>query len=127
MQRLRPPLLFPCQTRRLPRLSSPCRVAPRVPEPLKVMFGLSLLANAIELPAEPPTVAVMNTVPPDPPADTVAGISVFTAVRILVAAELVLVPTETSPGLTRDATHVKVCGPITNVRPIVPAPDTLIV
>src|SRR5213080_1904525 len=35
VQRLRPPLLFPSQTRRLPT-SSPSLVPPRVPEPLKV-------------------------------------------------------------------------------------------
>src|SRR5439155_25461234 len=43
-QRLRPPLLLPCQTRRLPT-SSPSLVPPRVPEPLNVRFALLILLN----------------------------------------------------------------------------------
>ena len=55
-QRLRPPLLLPCQTRRLPT-SSPSLVAPRVPEPLKVRFALLILENGIKFPALPQTTA----------------------------------------------------------------------
>src|SRR5215475_200972 len=49
VQRLRPPLLLPCHTRRLPT-SSPSLVAPRVPVPLKVRFALLRLENGIKFP-----------------------------------------------------------------------------
>src|SRR4051794_14045160 len=51
-QRLRPPLLLPCQTRRLPT-SSPGLVPPRVPDPLNVRFALLTLENGIKFPAMP--------------------------------------------------------------------------
>src|SRR5438874_13417491 len=112
-QRLRPPLLLPSQTRRLPT-SSPSLVPPRVPEPLNVMFALLILLNGIKFPALPQTTAVTTTLEAVPPAVTCDGMSAFTAARMLVAALVELVPTETSPGLTRVATQVNVCVPTTN-------------
>src|SRR5262245_44095098 len=119
-QRLRPPLLLPCQTRRLPT-SSPSLVPPRVPEPLKVRFALLTFEKRIKFPALPQTTAVTTTLEPAPPAVTCDGMSAFIAVRILVAAVVELVPMETSPGLTRVATQVNVCVPTTNCWPAVPA------
>src|SRR4051812_3852495 len=113
IQRLRPPLLLPCQTRRLPT-SSPSLVPPRVPEPLKVMFALLTLENGIKFPALPQTTAVTTTLEPAPPAVTCDGMSRFIAVRIIVAAVAEVVPIETSPGLTRVATQVNVCVPTRN-------------
>src|SRR5437870_7688419 len=107
MHRLRPPLLLPSQTRRLPT-SSPSLVPPRVPEPLKVRFALLTLANGIKFPALPQATAVTTTLEPLPPAVTCDGMSVFIAARILVAAVVELVPTETSPGLARVVTQVNV-------------------
>src|SRR3954467_2057938 len=74
IQRLRPPLLLPCQTRRLPTLS-PSLVPPRVPEPLNVRFALLTLENGIELPAVPPAAAVTITVDPERTAVAVDEIS----------------------------------------------------
>src|SRR6266704_3080620 len=113
IQRLRPPLLLPSQTRRLPT-SSPCLVPPRVPEPLKVRFALLTLENGIKFPALPQTTAVTITLEPLPPAVTCDGMSVLIAVRILVAALVELVPIETSPGFARVATQVNVCVPTMN-------------
>src|SRR5215470_3467032 len=126
MQRLRPPLLLPCQIRRLPT-SSASLVPPRVPVPLNVRFALLTLLNGIKFPALPQMTAVTTTLEPLPPAVTCDGISVFIAVRILVAAVAEVVPTDTSPGLTRDATQVNVCVPTTNCWPAVPRVDTVIV
>src|SRR5689334_4037893 len=98
MQRLRPPLLLPCHTRRLPT-SSPSLVPPRVPVPLNVRFALLTLLNGIKFPALPQITAVTTTLDPAPPAVTCDGMSVFIAVRILVAAEVALVPTATSPAV----------------------------
>src|SRR5882724_8022720 len=126
IQRLRPPLLLPCQTRRLPT-SSPSLVPPRVPEPLKVRFALLILENGIKFPAMPQTTAVTTTLALAPPAVTCDGMSAFTAARMLVAAVFAVVPTETSPGLTRAATQVNVCVPTTNCWPAVPKVDTVIV
>src|SRR5436190_4284981 len=125
-QRLRPPLLLPCQTRRLP-ISSPSRVPPRVPEPLKVRFALLMLENGIKFPALPQTTAVTTTLEPAVAAVTCDGISAFIACRISVAAVAKVVPTGTSPGLTRVATQVNVCVPTTNCWPTVPKVDTVIV
>src|SRR6266699_1268535 len=105
MHRLRPPLLFPSQTRRLPT-SSPILVPPRVPEPLNARVALLILENGIKFPAAPQTTAVTTTLEPVPPAVTCDGMSAFTAVRMFVAAVVELVPTETSPGLTRVVTQV---------------------
>ena len=102
-------------------------VPPSVPEPLKVRFALLLLKKRIELPEEPFIVAVMITVDPDRTPVAAEGMSAFTAVTILVAAVVELVPTATSPVLARVAAQVNVCEPITNVWPIVPAADTVIV
>src|SRR5436190_21315836 len=115
MQRPRPPLLLPSQTRRLPT-SSPGLVPPRVPEPLKVRLALLTLENGIKFPAVPQTTAVTTTFEPLPPAVTCDGMSVFIAVRILVAAVPEVVPIETSPvpGLPRVCTHVNVCVPTRN-------------
>src|SRR5882724_4874011 len=113
VQRLRPPLLFPCQTRRLPT-SSPSLVPPRVPEPLNARFKLLTLENGIRFPALPQTTAVTATLEPAPPAVTWDGISAFIAVRMFVAAEVELVPMETSPGFARVATQVNVCVPTRN-------------
>src|SRR5438034_10818972 len=126
VQRLRPPLLFPSQTRRLPT-SSPSLVPPRVPEPLKVRFALLILENGIRFPAVPQTTAVTRTLEPAPPAVTCDGMSALIAVRMFVAALVELVPTDTSPGLARVATQVNVCVPTTNCWPTVPAADTVIV
>src|SRR5438876_6519544 len=100
MHRLRPPLLLPSQTRRLPT-SSPSLVPPRVPEPLNVRFALLTFENGIKFPAAPHGTAVTTTLEPLPPAVTCDGMSAFIAVRILVAAVPEVVPTETSPGLAR--------------------------
>src|SRR6266508_5971647 len=110
MQRLSPPLLLPSQTRRLPT-SSPGLVPPRVPEPLNVRFTLLILANGIRFPATPQAAAVTTTLEPLPPAVACEGMSVFIALRILVAAVPEVVPMETSPGLARVATQVNVCVP----------------
>src|SRR5262252_5000109 len=113
MQRLRPPLLLPCQTRRLPT-SSPSLVPPRVPVPLNVRFALLTLLNGITFPALPQITAVTTTLDPAPPAVTCDGMSVSIAVRIFVAAVVELVPTETSPGLARVVTQANVCVPTMN-------------
>src|SRR5436309_15023651 len=113
MQRLRPPLLLPSQTRRLPT-SSPCLVPPRVPEPLKVRFALLTLENGIKFPAAPQAAAVTTTFAFVPPAVTCDGISVLIAVRILVAAVFAVVPIETSPGFARVVTQVNVWVPTRN-------------
>src|SRR6266403_633961 len=126
MHRLRPPLLFPSQTRRLPT-SSPGLVPPKVPEPLNVRFALLILENGIELPTVPQGTAVTTTFEPLPLAVTCDGMSAFIAVRILVAAVFAVVPIETSPGLARVATHVNVCVPTRNCWPTVPKVDTVIV
>jgi len=125
-QRLRPPLLLPSHTRRLPT-SSPGLVPPSVPEPLNVKFALLILENGIKFPALPQTTAVTTTLEPAPPAVTCDGMSRFIAVRMLAAAVAEVVPTETSPGLTRLATQVNVCVPTTNCWPAVPKVDTVIV
>src|SRR5215216_1317129 len=100
MHLLSPPLLLPSQTRRLPT-SSPGLVPPRVPDPLNVRFALLILEKGMEFPALPQTTAVTTTFEPLPPAVTCDAMSVFTAVRILVAAEFAVVPCETSPGFAR--------------------------
>jgi hypothetical protein len=79
-----------------------------VPVPLKVRFALLTFENGIKFPALPQTTAVTTTLDPAPPAVTCDGMSVFIAVRMLVAALVELVPTDTSPGLSRDATQVNV-------------------
>jgi hypothetical protein len=85
-----------------------------VPEPLKVRFALLILLNGIKFPALPQITAVTTTLDPAPPAVTCDGISVFIAVRILVAAVAEVVPTETSPALARVVTHVNVWVPTRN-------------
>ena len=84
-------------------------VPPSVPEPLKVRFALLLLRKVIELPEEPFIVAVMITVDPDRAPVAAEGMSAFTAVTMLVAAVVEVVPMATSPVLTRVAAHVNVC------------------
>src|ERR1043166_5201369 len=116
-QRLRPPLLLPCHIRRVPT-SSPGLVPPRVPVPLNVkfvlLFGRGALVNGIKFPALPQKTAVTTTLEPLPAAETCDAMSVLIAVRIFAAAVFPLVPIATSPGFTRDVTHVNVCVPTTN-------------
>src|SRR4051812_25316166 len=125
-QRLRPPLLLPCQTRKLPT-SSPSLVPPRVPEPLKVRLALLILENGIRFPALPQTMAVTTTLEPAVAAVTCDGMSALIALRMFVAAVAAVVPTDTSPELTRLATQVNVCVPTMNCWPAVPKVDTVIV
>jgi hypothetical protein len=98
-----------------------------VPDPLNVKFALLILEKGIEFPTLPQTTAVTTTFEPLPPAVTCEGMSALIAVRILVAAELAVVPTETSPVPLRVATQVNVCVPTTNCSPAVPAPDVVAV
>src|SRR6478672_6414116 len=77
MQRDRPPLLLPCQKRRLPG-SPPWVVPPRVPPPSIVMFVLDSV-NAIELPEAPCVAAVTMTVALLRTAETTPARSAFTA------------------------------------------------
>ena len=120
MQRLRPPLLLPCQTRRLPT-SSPSLVPPRVPEPLKVKFALLILENGIKFPALPQTTAVTTTLEPAAACrDLRWNVGIYCSANISCRECRAVVPTETSPGLTRVATQVNVCVPTTNCWPAVP-------
>ena len=98
-----------------------------MPGPLNVRFALLTFENGIRFPAVPQAAAVTTTFEPLPPAVTCDGMSAFIAARILVAAVLAVVPTETSPGLTRVAAQVKVCVPTRNCWPAVPKVDTVIV
>src|SRR6478609_2363958 len=126
VQRLRPPLLLPSHTRRLPT-SSPGLVPPSVPEPLNVKLALLILKNGIRFPALPQTTAVTTTLEPAVAAVTCDGMSALIALRMFVAAVAAVVPTETSPGLTRLATQVNVWVPTMNCWPTVPRVDTVIV
>jgi hypothetical protein len=81
---------------------------------LNVRFALLVLENGIEFPALPQTTAVTTTLEPLPPAVTCDGMSALIAVRILVAAEFALVPTETWPAPPLVVTQVNVCVPTRN-------------
>jgi hypothetical protein len=85
-----------------------------VPDPLNVKFALLILEKGIEFPALPQTTAVTTTFEPDRTAVAVEGISAFTAVTILVAAVVELVPTDTCPTPPLVVTQVNVCVPTRN-------------
>jgi len=72
------------------------------------------LEKGIKFPVLPQTTAVTTTLEPDRTAVAIDGISAFTAVTILVAAVVELVPTETCPAPPLVVTQVNVCVPTRN-------------
>ena|SRR5438270_6864994 len=95
---------------------------------LKVRFPLVKFENGVALPPAPGIVALTVTVELERvDVATDGGTSALIALLMLVAAEVAVVPTLTSPVVLRVATQVNVCGPTTNCWPAVPAPETLIV
>src|SRR2546423_8518731 len=81
---------------------------------LKVRLALVRFENGVALPPAPGVTAVTVTVELEREATTVVGMSALIALTILVAAEVELVPTVTSPVVVRDAAQVNVCGPTMN-------------
>ena len=120
MHRLTPPLLLPCQMRRLPG-RPPAAVPPRNPPPFIARF-VAASVNGMELPTAPFTVEVTVTFAPERDAVAIAGMSVLIAVTMLLPSVVVLEFSVTWPAAARAATNVKVCVPIVNVSPATAPP-----
>src|ERR1043166_6428426 len=104
-QRLKPPLLLPCQ--RILPWAPPAVVFPRV-GPFAAKFALLILAKGTVLPVAPGDLAVTMTVAPFRTAVAVPGISRLIEVTMLLPSVVVLVLRTTLPVAVPEVTKVKV-------------------